>query len=142
MSYSSNNRSGGSNSVHDYRRGKPRNSRIRVDVNDTKVREVLDVLHKNLESKVNRGKRSAKDDYIMENKIFSILCSDIDAGPTKCAELFNAKYGTDITEDEVIRIFRSRKVSNPAERKEILKWATKVADLFAHAISGNKEKFE
>ena len=140
MNYSS--KQNGNNSVYSAGRGRNGVERVRIDTNDAKVKKILEMLHRSLDAKVRRGKNSAKDDYVTENKIFSILCKEIEAGPIKCADLFKTKYGEDITEDEVIRIFRSRKVANPVERKELLKWAVKVADLFVQAISGNKDQFE
>ena len=115
-----------------------------IDVKKQKVNEVIQGMHDAMKQKVKRGKKSKmmKDDILLENRIFSVICHDYDMGPTQCAEKLNDRYGYEMTGDEVIRIFRNRRMANPVERKMLFQWAGEVADLFAQAIEGKKEAFE
>ena len=63
-----------------------------INVTDQKVREVLQKMHEEMRRKVKKGSQ-IKEDIVMENRIFSILCGDFDLGPTKTAILMNDKYG-------------------------------------------------
>ena len=63
-------------------------------------------------------------------------------GPTECAVKMNDKYGYDMTGDEVIQIFRNRRMANPMERKELLQWAEEVAECFAGAVQGKRDSFD
>lgn len=112
-----------------------------IDTKREKVNEVMQGIHDALKRKAKRGK-NAKDEFILENRIFSIICHDYEMGPTKCAEILNDKYGYDMSGDEVIQVFRNRRMANPVERKMLFEWAGEVADLFVKAMSGKKDSFE
>ncbi len=112
-----------------------------INVKDPKVDEVMQGIHEAMLHKIKRGSQ-VKEEIVMESRIFSVICTDFDLGPTKVAMLMNDKYGYDMTGDEVIQVFRSRRMANPNERKELLQWAENVAVLFSGAISGNKELFD
>lgn len=112
-----------------------------INVKDQKVTEVIREIHKAMLRKAKRGSQ-VKEDIIMENRLFSILCHNFDLGPTKCAIAMNEKYEYDLTGDEVIEIFRNRRMANPVERKELLQWAEEVAKYFSGAILGEKDSFE
>lgn len=112
-----------------------------INVKDQKVNEVVQEIHEALLRKVRRSGQ-AKDEIVMENRIFAIMCQEYDIGPTKCAIQMNEKYGYDLTGDEVIQIFRGRRMANPIERKKMMQWAEEVAALFAGAISGKEDSFE
>lgn len=112
-----------------------------INVKDPKVNKVMQNIHEAMLRKVKRGSQ-VKEEFVMESRIFSVICTDFDLGPTKVAMLINDKYGYDMTGDEVIQVFRSRRMANPNERKELLQWAEKIAELFSGAISGNKELFD
>lgn len=112
-----------------------------INVKDQKVNEVMQQVHDGMLRKVRRGS-NVKEDIIMESRLFSIICHDFDLGPTKCAEALNKKYDYTLTGDEVIQIFRNRRMANPKERKELLQWANEVATFFAGAVVGKKEAFE
>jgi len=112
-----------------------------LNINEPKINEVVQNIHEAMVRKSKRGGKSSEE-IITESRIFSIICSDFDLGPAKVAGLMNSEYGYDMTSDEVIQIFRSRKMANPNERKELFKWADNVARLFKGAMLGKKEKFE
>lgn len=112
-----------------------------IKTGDPKVKEVMQGMHEAMIRKVKKGGQ-VKEEIVMENRIFSLICRDFDLGPIKIALMMNDKYGYDMTADEVIQIFRSRKMANPNERKELFRWADNVASLFAGAVQGRRELFD
>lgn len=112
-----------------------------IKVQEQKVKESLQGMHDVMQRKAKRGSQ-VKEDIVIENRIFSILCSDFDLEPTKTAIAVNDKYGYEMTGDEVIQIFRNRRMANPNERKELLEWADSVAVQFAGAIEGKREAYD
>lgn len=112
-----------------------------INVKNKKISEVVEGIHEAILRKVKRGSQ-VKEDIVMENRLFSIICHDFDLGPTKCAIAMNEKYGYHLTGDEVIQIFRTRRMANPHERRELLEWADEVAEQFSDAIAGDRESFE
>lgn len=83
-----------------------------INVKDPKVDEVMQGIHEAMLHKIKRGSQ-VKEEIVMESRIFSVICTDFDLGPTKVAMLMNDKYGYDMTGDEVIQVFRSRRMANP-----------------------------
>lgn len=145
MSYSGNTRSGGNpgyNANRNANRDRQGVQKTRLNAENASVKEVIAAIHEMIGAKERRGKKTAKDDYVVENRVFSVICRDAEMGPSKCAEMVNERYGMDLSGDDVIRIFRGRRVANPAERKELVLWAIKAADLFAQAAAGNRASFE
>ena len=112
-----------------------------INVKDQKVKEVIQEIHKAMLRKVKRGSL-VKEDIVMENRLFAILCHEFDLEPTRCAIIMNETYGYNLTGNEVIEIFRSKRMSNPMERKELLQWADKVTEYFFQAITGERDSFE
>lgn len=93
-----------------------------INTNNQKVREVIEVIHEAMLRTVKRGGK-VREDILLEGRILSVMCEAGDPGPSRCADIVNGKYGYDLTGDEVIQIFRDRRLANPAERKELLQWA-------------------
>lgn len=112
-----------------------------INVKEPKVKEVMQGIHEAMLRKVKRGSQ-VKEEIVMESRIFSVICTDFDLGPTSVAIRMNEKYDYNMTGDEVIQVFRNRRMANPNERKELLEWASNVTDLFAGAISGKRDLFE
>lgn len=112
-----------------------------ININDKKVKEVMQGIHTAMLRKVKRGSK-VNDEIVKENRIFSIICQDYDLGPIKCAVIMNEKYGYDMTGDEVIQVFRNRRMANPVERKELLQWSEEVARCFAGAAEGKRESYD
>lgn len=111
-----------------------------VSSNNEKMKELSECLHSVMRRKAKQA-GNTKEDIVVENRIFSILCDDPGVPPTKCAIRMNEKYGYDITGDEVIEIFRRRRMAYPKERMELFDWVNKVTDLFGKAITGDKAAF-
>ena len=74
-----------------------------ININDPKVKEVIQGIHEAMLRKVKRGSQ-VKEDIVMENRIISTICTDFDLAPTKVAILMNEKYGYDLTGDAVIQV--------------------------------------
>lgn len=112
-----------------------------INIDDGKVREVLEGIHEAMLRKKKRGSK-VKEDIVMENRIFSIICHDPEMGPMSCARAMEERYRTHLTGDEIVQIFRSRRMANPHERKELLLWAQELAEDFAEAIKGERGSFD
>ncbi len=113
-----------------------------IDVKKEKVNEVVQEIHEAMQRRKVKREKQIKEEIVAENRLFALLCKNAAMEPTKCAVTLNDKYGYDFTGDQIIQIFRHRRMSNPAERKALIQWADDVAELFAKAITGNKEAFE
>ena len=113
-----------------------------INVKDANVTKVMQEVHEAMLRTVKRAGRQEKEDFILENRLYAIICNDIEFGPRKCAAALAEKYGYDLDEDDIIRILKDRRMGNPVERKELYRWAEEVADLYAQAIQGKKDSFE
>lgn len=112
-----------------------------IDIKDKKVREILAEIHQGMKQKIKRG-NVENEEIILENRIFNTICQDFEIGPTKCAIELNREYDYSLTGDQVIQVFRSRRMANPIERREILEWASEIASLFAKAMAGDNKSYE
>lgn len=112
-----------------------------INTKDVQVNNVIKGFHEAMLHKL-KGHSQIKDDIVSENRIFSIICHDYNIEPRKCANIMNDQYGYNFTGDDIIQIFRNRKLANPNERREIWQWAEKVSEYFEEAISGNKKGLE
>lgn len=111
-----------------------------IDFRDKKVKELSENLHKKMLRKAKQA-GNVKENIVLENRIFNLLCDDSGIPPTKCAIRLNETYGYNLSGDEVIQIFKRRRMANPKERKELFSWVSQVADLFVNAVTGNKNAF-
>lgn len=112
-----------------------------INTNNEKIREIIQIIHESMLRNVKRGGQ-IKEEIVMENRIFAFICHDPELGPTKCAVEMNRKYGYDLSADEVIQIFRSRRMANPEERRELFQWAERVADCFSGAAAGRRDAYD
>lgn len=112
-----------------------------INMNNQKAKQAALGIHEAMLRKAKGGSK-VNEEIIMENRIFAIICDDLDSGPSKCAIKMNEKYACDMTGDEVIRIFRNQRMANPAERKELFQWAEEVAASFKGAMEGKRDSFD
>lgn len=112
-----------------------------INTKDEKIRELSESIHEKIRRKAMQV-GDINEKIILENRIFNILCDDPGVPPTKCAMRLNDKYGYELSGDDVIRIFRSRRMAFPKERIELFEWTSQVADLFAQAAVGNRNAFD
>ena len=112
-------------------------------MNEQKMKEVIQNIHKAMLRKAKRGSGShATEEIAMENRLLAVLCREPDLEPRKCAIALNERYGYSLTGDEIIQIFRNKHMANRTERKELFQWANEVSTLFSKAISGRLDGFE
>lgn len=112
-----------------------------IDINNPDVRKIQEGIHEAMLRKVKR-EGQPNEDIIMENKLFTVLCSNFDLEPREYAVLINRKYGYNLSGDDVIRILKNRRLGNPRERRELLEWAEEAAGYFEGAINGNRESYD
>ncbi len=107
-----------------------------------KFQKVLESIH---EAMLNRKKRAgvkAVNSIILENRIFAVVYTDFEISPTKCARILNHEYGYDLFGDDVIALFRGRRLANPHERKDLFRLAYDVARNFGAAAQGDEKAFQ
>lgn len=85
---------------------------------------------------------AVKEDIVIENRVIEILCDDCEIQPSKCAVKLNDRFSYDLTGDDIISIFRSRRMGIPRERTELFEWAGRVAELFGRAVIGDRKAFD
>ncbi len=112
-----------------------------INVKEPKIKEALEKIHEAVLQKARRG-GPVKEDIVMENRLFAVLCQDLNLEPRKYAEIMNQTYRCELSGYEVIEIFRNRRMSNQTERREMFRWAGEMAEYFSGAIAGQKESFE
>ncbi len=112
-----------------------------INVNSQKVKEIQRELHAALVKDSKGGKR-VKEEIVMENRLFMVICRDITLAPPQIAVELNKKYGYQMQAEDALSILRGRRMAKPGDRKELLLWAQKVAEYFAAAVGGNRESFE
>lgn len=112
-----------------------------IDIKNPKVKKCIEGIHEGMLRKIRRGGQ-INEEIIKENRIFSILCNDIDLEPRRCAKIMNEKYGYDLSGNDVIQIFRNQKLSNRMERKEIFQWAEEISASFSLAVEGDQEGYK
>jgi len=109
-----------------------------INIENQKIQEVIQGIHEAIAA---RGVK-VNENIVAENRLFSCICHDFDLEPTKCANRMNEKYGYEFSGDEIIQIFRSRRMANPVERRELFQWADEITNYFAGAIGGNRKSFD
>lgn len=112
-----------------------------IDINQPRVKEIIQEIHRAMERKAKKGSIS-NESIVKESRIFSIMCQYPEYVPAQIAIKLEEVYGYDMTGNDVIAVFRNRRMANPIERNEMLEWAGKVADCFEKAILGDKKSFE
>lgn len=111
-----------------------------IQVKNDQVKAIMEGIHKMMLRKAKHS-RQEQAEVVMESRIFSCLCADFEIEPRKCAQEMNARYGYALTGNDVIQVFREKRISNQAERRELLNWAAKLAEYFAAAVGGDREAF-
>ena len=111
-----------------------------INTNDPLIKRFIDNLHKAIERKSKNLSSSSYDDYIRENRIIKIFCEDKTRGPRQCAAAMNARYKTDLDNEDIIRVLKSNRLSYQDKRAELLNWAEEMVETFAKALETQKQK--
>lgn len=112
-----------------------------INVKESKTREALEKIHEAMLRKTRRG-GPIKEDIVRENRLFAVICHNLDLEPREYAEIMNQMYHYEISGYEIIEIFRNHRMANPSGRREMFLWAGEMAEYFAGAIAGQRESFE
>ena len=112
-----------------------------INRNDQALQRVIQEIHEVMLDKMKRSKTRALTSIITENRIFSVIYQDFEMSPAKCARTLNSEYGYDYFGDDIITVFRRRKLANPHERKEIFHAAYDVVKNFGAAMQGDETAF-
>ncbi|MBQ4404668.1 MAG: hypothetical protein II857_09690 [Selenomonadaceae bacterium] len=114
-----------------------------INLSDPVIKKFIENLHKSIERKSKNLSVTAYEDYMTENRIIKIFCEDRNLGPRQCAAEMNARYKTDMDNEDVIRILKTNRLSYQSKRAELLNWAADTIDSFAKALeTRNAKDFE
>ena len=117
-----------------------------IDVNDKKVIQFFSSIHESAVKKmaqIQQKNSETNEDIIRVNRLFKLLCLDSALAPYQYAEQMNEIYEYDLRGNDIVQIFRNRRISFQEKRKELLKWAHELADAFGKALNnGKKEDFQ
>ena len=111
-----------------------------INLNDPSIKRFIENLHKSVERKSKNLSADSYDDYIKENRVIKILCEDKTLGPRQCAAEMNARYRTDMDNEDVIRLLKANRLSYQAKRAELLNWAEETIETFAKALETHSQK--
>ena len=87
-----------------------------IDVKKENVNEVIQEIHEVVQRRKVKKEQLIKEEIVAESRLFALLCKNAGMEPTKCAVTLNDKYGYDFTGDQIIQMFRRRRMANPVER--------------------------
>ena len=112
-----------------------------VDISVGLAENVIDAIHEAVKKLERLSKNSNNQKYILENRLISVMCCDYEFTPDEYSRRLNNLYGYNTNEENIIRILKNLRISNPKERKELFKSAEAIADAYSQAITGNPENF-
>ena len=111
-----------------------------INITDPIIKKFIENLHKSVERKNKNLSSSSYDDYILENRVIKLFCEVKNLDPRRCAEEMNDRYNTNLTNDGVIRVLKSNRLSYQAKRAELINWAEEISESFAKALESHKPK--
>ncbi len=111
-----------------------------INLNDPLIKRLIDNLHKSIERKSKNLSANSFNNYIMENRIIKLFCEDKTTGPRQVAAAMNARYKTNMDNEDVIRILKANRLSYQAKRAELLNWAEEMIDSFGRALETQSQK--
>ena len=111
-----------------------------TNLNDPLIKRIIENLHKSLERKSKNFSATTSEDYINENRVIKIFCEEKSFGPRQCAAEMNERYGTDMDNEDVIRILKANRLSFQPKRAELLNWADETISAFGKALETRNQK--
>ena len=111
-----------------------------INLNDPLIKRLIDNLHKSIERKSKNISVTSCEDYVLENRIIKFFCEDKTTGPRQCAAAMNARYKTNMDNEDVIRILKANRLTHQAKRAELLNWADDMIETFARALETQNQK--
>lgn len=111
-----------------------------INIADPIVKRFIDNLHKAIERKNKNLSATAYDEYVLENRVIKLFCEDKTLTPRLCADEMNARYKTDLYNEDIIKILKSSRLSHQQKRAELIDWAAEIIETFARALESRKQK--
>lgn len=110
-----------------------------VNLTDPVIKKFIENLHKSIERKSKNLSSSDNSSYVMENRVIKLFCEDKTLTPRVCAEEMNARYKTDLSGEDIIRLLKSNRLSYQVKRGELIDWAESAVETFAKALESHKQ---
>ena len=111
-----------------------------INISDPIVKRFIENLHKAVDRKNRNLSSGGYDDYVLENRIMKLFCEDKTLTPRLCADRMNARYKTDLYNEDVIKILKSTRLSYQQKRAELIDWAEELVKAFVQALETRKQK--
>ncbi len=114
-----------------------------VNTRNENVRKILQEVHHIMEEKyVPKILQKNNQDFILENQIFSIVCQDVKISPSACAYEMSIRFKQTVDREDVIKIWKARRLGNPKTREHAMEWVNEIVKHFGGAINGDKKSFD
>ncbi|OOO00607.1 MAG: hypothetical protein ATN35_06425 [Epulopiscium sp. Nele67-Bin004] len=114
-----------------------------VNTRNENVRKILQEAHQIMEEKYTpKIRQKNNEDFILENQIFSIVCEDIKISPSACAYEMSIRFKQTVDREDVIKIWKSRRLGNPKIRENVMAWVNEIVKYFGGAVNGDKKSFD
>ena len=110
-----------------------------INIADPIVKRFIDNLHKAIERKNKNLSATAYDEYVLENRVIKLFCEDKTLTPRLCADEMNARYKTDLYNEDIIKILKATRLSYQQKRADLIDWAEEMIRVFAHALESRKQ---
>ena len=111
-----------------------------MNISDPVIKKFIEDSHKQLSSRQKKLPSRDKFDFVTESRVIKILSGESSLDSRACARKLNARYGTSIHEEDVLRVFRHAALSTAENRKKLFNWSNSVADAFAQALISKTEQ--
>ena len=111
-----------------------------INITEPIVKRFMENLHKAIERKNKNLSAVSYDEYILENRVIKLFCEDKTLTPRLCADEMNARYGTDLYNEDVVKILKATRLSHQQKRAELIDWASAMIEAFGRALESRKQK--
>lgn len=111
-----------------------------INITDPVVKRFIENLRKAIERKSKNLSSTSYDEYVLENRVIKLFCEDKSLTPRICADEMNARYKTDLYNEDIIKILKSSRLSHQQKRAELIDWAEEIVKAFAQTLESRKQK--
>ena len=110
-----------------------------INISDPVTKRFIENLHKAVERKNKNLPAASYDEYILENRVIKLFCEDKTLTPRLCADEMNARYKTDLYNEDIVKILKATRLSYQQKRADLIDWAEEMIRVFAHALESRKQ---
>lgn len=110
-----------------------------INISDSVTKRFIENLHKAVERKNKNLSAASYDEYILENRVIKLFCEDKTLTPRLCADEMNARYKTDLYNEDIVKILKATRLSYQQKRADLIDWAEEMIRVFAHALESRKQ---